>query len=174
MNVPTTVINPKTVAADYTVTPAALGSILKAMIAIKRPVMVWGQPGVGKSMCAQEVAQNIGASFIDVRALLMDTVDFRGIPHLTEDGQTRWAPPDFLPKPTSKGTHLICLEELPAAMPTVQAALYQLMLDRAIGEYRLPPGAALMAAGNREGDRAVSHRMPTGAGKQDDPHRREG
>ena len=43
----------------------------------------------------------------------------------------------------------------------VQAALYQLALERKVGEYALPEGASLIACGNREGDRGVVHRMPT-------------
>ena len=43
----------------------------------------------------------------------------------------------------------------------VQAALYQLVLDRKCGEYELPEGASLIACGNRESDRGVTHRIPT-------------
>ena len=43
----------------------------------------------------------------------------------------------------------------------VQAALYQLVLDRSVGEYELPEGASIIACGNRESDRGVVHRMPT-------------
>ena len=42
-----------------------------------------------------------------------------------------------------------------------QAAVYQLVLDRKVGEYELPEGASLIAFGNRESDRVVVHRMPT-------------
>ena len=42
-----------------------------------------------------------------------------------------------------------------------QAAVYQLVLDRKVGEYELPEGASLIACGNRESDRVVVHRMPT-------------
>ena len=43
----------------------------------------------------------------------------------------------------------------------VQAALYQLFLERKCGEYELPEGASLIACGNRSQDRAVVHSMPT-------------
>ena len=74
---------------------------------------------------------------------------------------TRWAPPAFLPPSDDTGLWLINLEELPSAVPMVQAALYQLVLDRKVGEYELPEGASLIACGNRETDRGVVHRMPT-------------
>ena len=46
-----------------------------------------------------------------------------------------WAPPAFLPPGDAKGRWLVNLEELSSAVPMVQAALYQLMLDRRCGEY---------------------------------------
>ena len=67
----------------------------------------------------------------------------------------------FLPPTGDTGLWLINLEELPSCVPMVQAALYQLALERKVGEYELPDGASLIACGNREGDRGVVHRMPT-------------
>ena len=92
---------------------------------------------------------------------MLDPVDLRGIPWRDGDDRTRWAPPVFLPPTDSEDDFLINLEEPNAAPPLVQAALYQLVLDRQVGEYRLPPGAKLIACGNRETDRGVTHRMPT-------------
>ena len=102
-----------------------------------------------------------GREYVDVRALLLDPVDLRGIPWRDGADRTRWAPPSFLPPSDDPGRWLINLEELPSALPMVQAALYQLVLDRKCGEYELPEGASLIACGNRESDRGVTHRMPT-------------
>ena len=93
--------------------------------------------------------------------LLLDPVDLRGIPWRDSADRTRWAPPAFLPPTDDPGRWLINLEELPSAVQMVQAALYQLVLDRKVGEYELPEGASLIACGNRESDRGVVHRMPT-------------
>ena len=82
-------------------------------------------------------------------------------PGATATDRTRWAPPVFLPPTDDTGLWLINLEELPSCVPMVQAALYQLALERKVGEYELPEGASLIACGNREGDRGVVHRMPT-------------
>ncbi|MCY4440510.1 MAG: MoxR family ATPase, partial [Deltaproteobacteria bacterium] len=108
-----------------------------------------------------QVAADTNRQYIDVRALLLDPVDLRGIPWRDTDDRTRWAPPAFLPRSDDTGRWLINLEELPSAVPLVQAALYQLVLDRKVGEYELPEGASLIACGNRETDRGVVHRMPT-------------
>ncbi len=132
---------------------------LKALIKAGRPGFLWGPPGIGKSDVVRQIAKTLGYTLIDVRAVLLDPVDLRGIPTVTEDGETRWAPPSFLPK--GKGKYILFLDELNAAPPLVQAACYQLVLDRKIGEYELPKNAIVIAAGNRETDRAVTSRMPS-------------
>ncbi len=152
---------PDSVSADYTLRPSELASTLSLLVEARQPCIVWGPPGAAKSQIAQQVAAAAGRTYVDVRALLLDPVDLRGIPWRDPDGRTRWAPPAFLPPSDDAGSWLINLEELPSAVPMVQAALYQLVLDRKVGEYELPEGASLIACGNREGDRGVVNRMPT-------------
>ena len=149
-----------TISADYSLRPSELASTLALLVEARQPVVVWGAPGCAKSQIAQQVAAQAGREYVDVRALLLDPVDLRGIPWRDGADRTRWAPPAFLPPSDADGRWLINLEELPSALPMVQAALYQLVLDRKCGEYELPEGAALIACGNREGDRGVVHRMP--------------
>ena len=151
---------PDTISADYSLRPSELASTLALLVEARQPVVVWGAPGCAKSQIAQQVAAQAGREYVDVRALLLDPVDLRGIPWRDSADRTRWAPPAFLPPSDADGSWLINLEELPSALPMVQAALYQLVLDRKCGEYELPEGAALIACGNREGDRGVVHRMP--------------
>jgi len=139
--------------------PSRVLEALKDCIAAGRPAFLWGAPGVGKSDILKLLAKLLKRQLIDVRALLLDPVDIRGIPMITEDGDTRWAPPSFLPK--GKGKYILFLDELNAAPPLVQAACYQLVLDRKVGEYELPKDCIVIAAGNRETDRAVTSRMPT-------------
>jgi hypothetical protein len=70
-----------------------------------------------------------------------------------------WAPPSELPT-DPESTAIIFLDELNSAPPAVQAAAYQLILNRRVGTYELPKGVDVVAAGNREGDRGVTYRMP--------------
>ena len=151
----------QTLSADYTLRPGELAETLKPLVEARQPCIVWGPPGTAKSRIAQQVAADANRRYVDVRSLLLDPVDLRGIPWRGPDGRTHWAPPSFLPPSDDPGRWLINLEELPSAVPMVQAALYQLVLDRKVGEYKLPEGASLIACGNREGDRGVAHRMPT-------------
>ena len=153
--------DPDTISADYTLRPSELADTLALLVEARQPAVVWGPPGSAKSDIAQQVAAAAGREYVDVRALLLDPVDLRGIPWRDGADRTRWAPPSFLPPSDDPGRWLINLEELPSALPMVQAALYQLVLDRKCGEYELPEGASLIACGNRESDRGVTHRMPT-------------
>lgn len=136
--------------------PSHIKYSLSAAIKARRPVFLWGPPGVGKSQVVAQVATAAGFDLIDVRAVLLDPVDLRGLPHINGEGRAHWAIPDFLPK---DGEGIIFLDELNAAPPLVQAACYQLILDRKLGEYSLPDGWSIVAAGNRETDRAVTSRM---------------
>jgi len=131
---------------------------LKLLITQKQPVFLWGSPGVGKSQVVKQTATSMQLDIIDVRAILLDPVDLRGIPKINIEGMSEWCAPSFLP---TTGEGVLFLDELNAAPPLVQAACYQLILDRRIGEYQLPDGWAIIAAGNREQDRAVTHKMPS-------------
>ena len=150
---------PDTAAADYSLRPIELAERLTLLVEARQPAIVWGAPGCAKSQIAQKVADDAGREYIDVRALLLAPVDLRGIPWRDSADRTRWAPPAFLAPSDMDGRWLINLEELPSAVPMVQAALYQLVLDRRCGEYELPGGAALIACGNREASGGI-HRMP--------------
>jgi hypothetical protein len=106
----------------------------------------------------QQLAAELGIALRDIRALLLDPVDLRGLPFIGKDGRSQWATPDFLPQ---DGEGILFLDELNAAPAMVQSSFYQLVLDRKLGEYSLPQGWAIVAAGNRDSDRAATTRMPT-------------
>lgn len=119
------------------------------------PVYIWGPPGVGKSDIVREAAVEHSLPVYDLRANLLDPTDLRGIP-IAQDGQARWLPPVFLPK---HGPGILFLDELNVAPPLVQGSMYQLVLDRRVGEYELPDDVFIIAAGNRSGDRTPVHPM---------------
>ncbi len=124
------------------------------------PVMLWGPPGVGKSQIVAQIAARHAAPLIDIRLAQMEPTDLRGIP-FREGGHVVWSVPSALPDTERHGTRgILFLDEITSAVPTVTAAAYQLILDRRLGEYRVPPGWAIFAAGNRQGDRGVTYQMP--------------
>jgi hypothetical protein len=131
----------------------------------QRPVFLWGPPGIGKSEVVAGITEDLGGLMIDLRLGQMDPTDIRGIPFYNKElGKMDWAPPIDLPdEEMAKQYPLIVLflDEMNSAAPAVQAAAYQLVLNRRVGKYRLPDNVVMVAAGNRESDKGVTYRMPT-------------
>ena len=118
------------------VTPAIgtrdLTRLLNILLETDTPVFIHGSPGIGKSFITAEMAKERGWELVDIRLSQLDPVDLRGIPSVDGD-MTKWMPPVFFPRDeNSQG--ILFLDELNSAPPTVQSAIYQLILDRAIGE----------------------------------------
>ena len=138
--------------------------LLKAF-AKKRPMFLWGPPGIGKSEMVARITQDLGGFMIDLRLGQMDPTDIRGIPFYNKDlGKMDWAPPVDLPDQELADQYpivVLFMDEMNSAAPAVQAAAYQLVLNRGIGRYRLPDNVVMVAAGNRESDKGVTFRMPT-------------
>ncbi|MEJ2467839.1 MAG: MoxR family ATPase [Campylobacterales bacterium] len=132
---------------------------IDTLIQTDTPLFIHGSPGIGKSYIVADVAEKNGLELVDVRLSQMDPVDLRGVPAIREE-QTVWMPPVFFPKDAdSEG--ILFLDELNSAPPSVQAAIYQLVLNRRMGEYDLPEGWRIICAGNRVSDRGVVFRLPT-------------
>lgn len=141
------------------ITTTELYTHLDTLIGADIPVFIHGSPGIGKSYIVAEVAKKHALELVDVRLSQMDPVDLRGVPAI-RDEQTVWMAPVFFPRDeNSKG--ILFLDELNSAPPSVQAAIYQLVLNRKMGEYELPRGWRIICAGNRISDRGVVFRLPT-------------
>jgi len=169
----------RTIDTTSTVSPSRLKLAIQHSVNRKRPLFVWGPPGIGKSDIVAEVARSQNRPLIDIRLPLMEPTDMRGIPYLAEvkvyDAQGnlvrdesnvpltekvfRWSTPSDLPTdPNSRA--LVFFDEMSAAPPSVQAATYQIILNRKIGSYTLPDDVVIIAAGNRVKDKGVAYNMP--------------
>jgi len=139
-------------------------SLLKAF-QVKRPLFLWGPPGIGKSELVEGITNDLNGLMIDLRLGQMEPTDIRGIPFYNKDiGKMDWAPPVELPDEETAAQYpivVLFLDELNSAAPSVQSAAYQLILNRRIGKYKLPDNVVMVAAGNRESDKGVTYRMPT-------------
>lgn len=129
---------------------------------------LWGAAGVGKSSAIYELADKIESEtdktvkVTDIRLLLFSPVDLRGVPVADAERQfTKWLMPKIFDMNSSESVvNILFLDELSAAPQTVQAAAYQICLDRKIGEFRLPENCIVIAAGNRTTDQSVAYKMP--------------
>ncbi|MBQ6824828.1 MAG: AAA family ATPase [Clostridia bacterium] len=127
-----------------------------------------GPAGIGKSEAIGQLAQRREAetgkkaAVTDVRLLLFSPVDLRGVPVADEHKRfSNWLMPKiFDMNPAEDHVNLLFLDELSAAPQSVQAAAYQICLDRKIGEHKLPENCIVIAAGNRTTDQSVSFKMP--------------
>jgi len=138
--------------------PSAIRSVLPKLMAKHRPVFLWGPPGCGKSDVVHQISVDLDIELRDVRLSLLDPIDLKGFPIVdAAKKQMKWLPANFLP---TKGKGILFLDEMNSAPQSVQAAAYQLVLNRKIGDYELPDGWSVLAAGNRAGDRSVVHAMP--------------
>ena len=147
-----------------TVGPKTAKNSLRKAFKNKRPIFMWGPPGIGKSDIIKQLGIELDAHVIDVRLSLWEPTDIKGIPYFdSNDGTMRWAPPSELPSMEFAKNHktiILFLDEMNSAAPAVQAAAYQLILNRRVGTYHLPDNVVLVAAGNRETDKGVTFRMP--------------
>jgi hypothetical protein len=138
---------------------------LRRAFKAKRPVFMWGAPGLGKSDIIKQLGVELSAPVIDIRLSLWEPTDIKGIPYFNPESHTmEWAPPMELPNQEFAKQHdkiILFLDEMNSAAPSVQAAAYQLVLNRRVGTYQLPDNVLIVAAGNRDSDKGVTYRMPS-------------
>jgi hypothetical protein len=151
--------------ANRTVTPNnAKKSIVRAFNK-KRPIFLWGAPGIGKSDIVKQITNSFSNShLIDIRLSLWEPTDIKGIPYFDSNSGTMvWGAPAELPDAEMAAKYdniVLFLDEMNSAAPSVQAAAYQLILNRRVGQYKLPDNVMIIAAGNRDADKGVTYRMP--------------
>ncbi len=127
----------------------------------RRASMLWGSRGVGKSSVVRQVAEHFEVPLVDLRLTTIEPVDIRGAIYADDTReQTVWFPPEFLPD-QDQPEGILFLDELTAADQRLQISAYSLILDRRVGNYWLPDGWQVVAAGNAAYHGAVSHDMGT-------------
>lgn len=155
---------PSQVSDNLTITSVQARKAILTAFKSKRPIFLWGPPGIGKSEVVTEIASELGGAIIDLRMAQMEPTDIRGIPYFNKDnGKMDWAPPIDLPDTEFAKQYpivVLFLDEMNSASPAVQAAGYQLILNRRVGKYVLPDNVVIVAAGNRDSDKGVTYRMP--------------
>ncbi|MGY5116717.1 AAA family ATPase [Streptomyces sp. 900105755] len=124
---------------------------LTLAVAADLPVLLWGEPGIGKSAALNRLAEALDLPLTTVIASVHEPSDFSGLPVVGDDPAVQgvpMAPPDWAVRLVQAGRGLLFLDELSTAPPAVQAALLRLVLERRVGALRLPPGVRIVAAAN--------------------------
>ncbi|MFD8536418.1 AAA family ATPase [Streptomyces rubrogriseus] len=124
---------------------------LTLAVAADLPVLLWGEPGIGKTAALTQLATAVDLPLTTVIASVHEPSDFSGLPVVGDDPAEQgvpMAPPDWAVRLVRAGRGLLFLDELSTAPPAVQAALLRLVLERRIGALRLPPGVRIVAAAN--------------------------
>ena len=120
-----------------------------------RPVFIWGPPGIGKSAIVEQFASDVGLECVSLLGSQLAPEDIIGVPQIVE-GRSVFCPPRMIAR---ERPYCLFLDELNACSQEVQKAFYSLILERRIGEYRLPEGSIVVGAGNRSQDNAITKPM---------------
>ncbi|MEJ2579172.1 MAG: MoxR family ATPase [Kineosporiaceae bacterium] len=124
---------------------------LALTVAANLPVLLWGQPGIGKSSTLEHLAAGLGLPLETVIASVHEPSDFSGLPVIGADPARNgipMAPPDWAVRLHRAGEGLLFLDELSSAPPAVQAALLRVVLERRVGSLALPARVRIVAAAN--------------------------
>ncbi|MEV6238305.1 MoxR family ATPase [Lentzea sp. NPDC051838] len=138
---------------DTTTEPRTDLQLEALMLAVSAdlPVLLWGEPGIGKTAALTQLADELGLPLTTVIASVHEPSDFSGLPVVGDDPATQgvpMAPPDWAVRLVRDGHGLLFLDELSTAPPAVQAALLRVVLERRVGALKLPPGIRIVAAAN--------------------------
>ena len=124
---------------------------LTLAVAADLPVLLWGEPGIGKTAALTQLAAALDLPLTTVIASVHEPSDFSGLPIVGDDPAEQgvpMAPPDWAVRLVRAGRGLLFLDELSTAPPAVQSALLRLVLERRVGSLQLPPGVRIVAAAN--------------------------
>ncbi len=122
-------------------------------LAHEQSVLLLSPPGVGKSDVVRQAAADAGLACKSLLGTQIAPEDVSGVPRIVGQ-RSVFCPPRVL-LPENAAPFCLFLDELPACAPDVQKAFYSLLLERRIGEFPLPAGTWVVAAGNRAEDRAL-------------------
>jgi hypothetical protein len=132
---------------------------LIACLAHEQSLLLLSPPGIGKSDSVYQAAIAAGLPCTSLLGTQIAPEDVSGVPRIVGE-RSVFCPPRVL-LPETPQPFCLFLDELPACSPDVQKAFYSLLLERRLGEHRLPKGTWVVAAGNRVEDRALVRSLST-------------
>ncbi len=135
--------------------------IVHAIVKSGRVPYLEGEPGLGKTALARQVADDLGGNLIYAPVPTMAREDWTGIPDVS-GSLTTFKPMDWLPRADRDGdVGVLLIDELPQGDEGVLNGAARLLLERELHGYKLPKGWAVIATGNRSKDKAGCRPLPT-------------
>lgn len=129
---------------DQDVAARALAIAVQA----RKPVLLWGGPGTGKSSVIRLLGATLELPVVTVIASLREPADFAGLPVVGPDGSIKLAEPSWARALVDHDRGILFLDEITTAPPAVQAALLRVVLERVVGDIALPSTVSVVAAAN--------------------------
>jgi len=121
-------------------------SVVPHVTAVRKPVLVRGRHGVGKSQVVYQLAGVVGLPVVERRASQMTEGDLLGLPSTNGD-VTTWNPPEWF-KTACDTAVVLFLDEVDRATPEVRQGIFELTDSRKLAGFELHPGTLIFAAVN--------------------------
>ena len=130
------------------------------------PICLFGKPGVGKTSTVASIAKEIGAKLYAVSIPSKDISYFGGIPNFNDATDlakysisgtksvqgTTWTVSELVSNVNhiaeQHGSRVLLLDDLHKLNPSTSTVMYQLLLDKSIGDFKLHPKVAIITAMN--------------------------
>lgn len=112
------------------------------------PVLLWSDPGMGKSAVVRALAAADGVPVETVIGSQREPVDIAGWPVVADGAVQTLALPDWAATLVEARGGYLLLDELSTCSASVQAAMLTVALERTVGRTRLPDDVRIVAAAN--------------------------
>ena len=130
------------------------------------PICLFGKPGVGKTSTVASIAKDIGSKLYTVSVPSKGLEFYSGLPNFNEAANlakysiseadtvqgTTWTVPELVVNANhiaeKHGSCVLLLDDIHKLTPSSSTVMYQLLLDKSLGDFKLHPKVAIITAMN--------------------------
>ena len=137
--------------SDYmSLKPRELAELLKECMKLKMTVLIKGKPGIGKTSIVEQVAKELDYEcFISHPSVQSPTVYMGLGVYDRENNKAKFLPYDFLERLVHAEKPTIAfLDDFGQALPSVQAAIQNLLTSRQVGDHKVSDNVVFVIATN--------------------------